>query len=128
MKKIKEKKDRILKMGRSPLADDLLKQWEDEAPEAIAIEGQLNDRKTSLSGKLEIGVDGHPVSILIIDEISGAEMEFSHVHNAVIMVEEKRKGSNGWISMVVGNLNKIKPVLEMLAEATLDELKKIVKK
>lgn len=128
MKRIKEKMDRILSLDRSPLADDLLRKWEDEAPEAMRIEGRLNDRKTVLSGKLEVGARGHPVSILIIDEVSGAEMEFNHVHSAVIMIEEKRRGSNGWLSLIVGNLAKIKPVLEMLASATLDELEKITKK
>ncbi len=123
-----KKKDKILALDKSPLADDLLRKWEEEAPEPLELEGRLDERKTMLSGSVGVGAHGHPVTIVIVDEISGAEMEFNHVHNAVLMIEEKRKGSTGWMSLVVGNVSKIKPVLEMIVGATLDELKKLVGK
>lgn len=129
MQKKKNKlKDKFLSLDRSPLADDLFKRWEEESPESIKVEAHLNDRKTSMAGRLELGAHGHPVTILIMDEVSGAEMEFNHVRSALIVVEEKRKGSAGWLSMMVGNVEKIKPVLEMIAQATLDELKRLVRR
>lgn len=122
---MKSKKDKILSLDKSPLADDLMRQWESEAPEGVQVEGQLNDRKTVLSGRVEVGANGHPVTLVVIDEMTGAEMEFNHIHNALLMVEEKRKGSFGWLSVVVGSVSKIKPMLEMVASATIDELKKL---
>lgn len=119
------KRDKILSLDKSPLADELYQKWEDEAPEPMEIEGQLNQKKTVLSGRLELGARGHPVTILIADEVTGAEMEFNHVANAMLMIEEKRKGSTGWVSLIVGRVNKLKPVLEMIAQATLDELRKL---
>lgn len=125
---MKNKKDKILTLNNSPLADDLMRQWEAEAPDSIRVEGQLNDRKTVLSGRVEVGAHGHPVTVVVIDEVTGAEMEFNHVHDALLMIEEKRKGSFGWLSVVVGSVTKIKPMLEMVAQATLDELKKLAGK
>ena len=123
---MKSKKDRILSLEKSPLAEELLKKWDEEAPDEVKIEGRLDGSKTRLSGKMEIGAAGHPVSILVMDEVTGAELEFNHVHNALLMVEEKRRGSSGWVSLVAGSVGMIKPVLEMIATATLDELKRLV--
>ena len=122
---MKNKKDKILSLDKSPLADELIRQWEEEAPESIEVEGQLNDRKTMLSGRVEVGARGHPVTVVIIDEVTGSELEFNHIHNALLMLEEKRRASFGWLSMVVGSVTKIKPMLEMVAQATIDELKKL---
>lgn len=119
------KKDKILPLDKSPLADDLYQKWEDEAPEPMQMEARLNQRRTVLSGRLEVGAKGHPVTIMIVDEVTGAEMEFNHVHNALVMVEERRKSSTGWLSLIVGSASKLKPVLAMIASATVEELKKL---
>jgi|SRR5688572_13851857 len=130
MKK-KEKKDRILMApGRSALVTDIYPEWEEDE-QMVETELQLskgvgNDEALVISG--ELGLGGNPVTIVVIDEVTGMEMEINHVKNALFVIEDKRKNSSGWLSLVVGDIEKVGEVLRFVAKATVKELKRMVKK
>ncbi len=118
--KKKPKEDRVINNSISTISDKIL---EDDQ------EYFLEDDEEGLvmSGKLGVGADGHPVTIMITDEITGAEVEMNHVHNALLVIEDRRKSSSGWLSLVVGDIKKVGDILHVVAQATIEELKKILK-
>lgn len=116
-KKEKRKKtDRILSVNESPLKGQLL--------------GELQRRKSSeetvMSGELNVGKSGNPVTIVIRDEKEGSEVEFSNVSQAWLMIEEKRKSSSGWLSLIVGEVDRVVEVLKFVARATVKELREMI--
>jgi hypothetical protein len=117
MKK-KKKIDRVLFSGESPLDED----WgfDEEVMD-------YSDDELVISGEMEVG-KGRPVTIKLIDEVTGMEMEMNHVKNALLVVEDQRKSSSGWLATVIGDVNKLSEVLRFIARATVDELKKIAKR
>lgn len=80
-------------------------------------------REVVMSGKLNIGRGGSPVTVTVKDEVSGETMEISNVGNALLMIEEKRRSSGGWMSLIFGDVKKIGEVLEFLSKMTLSGLK-----
>ena len=85
-----------------------------------------HDEALVLTGELEVGKAGNPVTISILDETTGESMEINHVSNALLVVEDRRRSTNGWLSLLIGDLDKIGSVFRLLAKATLDELRRIV--
>jgi hypothetical protein len=83
------------------------------------------DREIIMSGRLNIGREGNPVTITIEDEVTGEIMEVNNVSSALLVVEETRKSSSGWVSFIFGDPKKISNVLEFLSKITLEGLKKM---
>jgi len=126
MKKVKEKrKDRILLLGESPLGEGWSASSGDDWIEEV---GEFDDRETMMvSGEMEVGSNNHPVTIKITDEVTGMEMEMAHVKNALLVIEDERRSTSGWLSMVIGDINKLGGVLRFIAKATVEELRRIAK-
>lgn len=92
--------------------DDLL-----SIPSGLAISGQLN-----------IGKNGNPVTIYVEDEETGETLEINHVGTALLVIEDSRRSSNGWLSVAIGSLPKLSNVLEFLSKVTLSGLEKLTKR
>ncbi len=86
-------------------------------PSGLAVTGQLN-----------IGKNGNPVTIYIEDEETGETLEVNHVKTALLVIEDSRKSSNGWLSIAIGSLSKLSGVLEFLSKVTLSGLERLTKK
>lgn len=110
------------------MLNELYPEWEDE--EELETELELSsvneDEAMVISG--ELGIGGNPVTITVIDEVTGMEMEINHVKNALFVIEDQRKSSSGWLSLVIGDVEKVGEVLRFVAKATVKELKRMVKK
>ncbi len=123
-------KDRILKTKYSPLADEIYPEWEG-LPRDL---GEVSDMPIGVSEEEmlvvsgELGKGGHPVTIIVTDEVTGQEMEISHVRNALIMLEDERPHSSGWLSLLIGDVKRIGEILSFVAKATVKELKRMVKR
>lgn len=85
-------------------------------------------REVVMSGRLNIGKSGNPVTITVEDEVTGEVMEISNVSSALLMIEEARRSSSGWMSLIFGDLKKIEEVLEFLSKISLAGLKKMQNK
>mgnify|MGYP001574956850 CR=1 FL=1 len=116
MKRMKVVEDKVLTEFDSPILDDS----EGE------IFGGMTDGSLAVTGKLSIGKNGNPVTIYVEDEESGETLEINHVRSALLVVEDSRSSSNGWLSIAIGSLEKISGVLEFLAKTTLEGLKKMM--
>jgi len=92
----------------------------------VDLKGEKGREDMMMSGELEIGKGGNPVTIVVKDEEEGSEIEFSNVNQAWLMIEEKRKSSAGWLSLIIGDVNKIVSVLRFVAKATVKELRQMV--
>lgn len=114
--KNKRRTDRVLSGQDSPLSGELFVDLDDK-------EGKQD---VMMSGELDIGKSGNPVTIIIKDEKDGSEIEFNNVNQAWLMLEEKRKSSAGWLSLIIGDVGKIVDVLRFVAKATVEELKQLV--
>ena len=121
--KKKNKQDRILVLGESPLNEGWW-QEDNDGDDWIEEVGSENDSMV-VSGEMGVGNNNHPVTIKITDEVSGMEMEMAHVKSALLIIEDERKSTAGWLSMVVGDINKLAGVLRFIARATVDELKRL---
>ena len=86
------------------------------------------DEALVLSGEMEVGKGGNPVTISILDELTGETLEINHVSNALLVLEDKRRSSSGWLSLLIGDLDKVGSVFRLLAKATLDELRRITRR
>jgi hypothetical protein len=117
MSKIGE--DKVLQPGDSPLDND--KYW-DESVEEDRIS---DDEAIVVSGELEVGRNGHPVTIKVIDEVTGAQMEVNHVVNGLFMIEDQRGETNGWLSVAMGSIERLSEVIGLISRATLEELKRL---
>ena len=115
--KSKHKNDRIVSQIGSPLKNEMFSADEREWAEQVAV-----------SGDLDIGRRGNPVTVIIEDEVSGQTLEINHVDSAFLVVEDKRSGSSGWLAMVLGDLKKVGKVLDFLAGVSLENLKKMMSK
>lgn len=100
-----------------------VKQKTDKVLSGSSFQGELvASEETLMSGELQLGKDGGPVTIVVRDE-EGSELEFSNVSQAWLMIEEKRKSSTGWISLVVGDVEKVIEVIKTVCKAGIEELK-----
>jgi len=97
---------------------------------------ELNDSKAEsswsqemvITGNMNLGKSGNPVSIYIEDEITGEQLEVSGVKNAFLIVEDTRKSTSGWLALAIGSMEKMGEVLGFLSHTTLRALKKLVNK
>lgn len=115
-KKDEKRTDRVLSGKNSPLAGELF----------VDLDKKEGGEDVMMSGELDIGKSGNPVTIIIRDEKEGSEIEFNNVNQAWLMLEEKRKSSTGWLSLIIGDVGKIVDVLRFVAKATVEELKQLV--
>lgn len=116
MKKTKVKNDKILRLAQP-----------DEELGDFAVEGGWSSEML-VSGNMNLGSSGNPVTILVEDEVTGEQLEISGVKNAFVIVEDTRKSSSGWLAMAVGSMEKMGEVLGFLSKTTLETLKKLVNK
>ena len=79
----------------------------------------------SITGEMELGKDGHPVTVTITDEVTGAMMEINHIKSGMILVEDSRTQTSGWLTMVIGDIDKIGNILRFIAKATIGELNRL---
>lgn len=113
MKKPKVQTDKVLL--DSPILDEI-----DEGTHFSSAAAGL-----AISGEMSVGKNGHPVTILIEDEETGETLEVNHVKSALLVIEDSRRSTNGWLSVVIGNLEKINSVLSFLSKLTLEGLTKL---
>ena len=90
--------------------------------------GEVEPKDIVITGNLGIGEKGNPVTIFVEDEVTGEGLEINHVDSAFVVVEDKRRGSSGWLAVAVGEIKKLNQVLGFLAGTTLDGLKKMMGK
>ena len=113
--KIKVKQDRLLRVVQPEggIRDYLGNNW----PQEMVI-----------SGNLELGKTGNPVTVYLEDEITGESLEISGVKNAFVILEDTRRSTSGWLAMAVGSIEKMGDVLGFLSQTTLDTIKKLTKR
>lgn len=123
-------KDRILKTKYSPLRDEMYPEWDGLPSELGEADTQIgfSTEEETLVVSGELGKGGHPVTITVLDEVTGQEMEISHIKNALIMLEDERPHSSGWLSLMIGDVKRIGEILSFVAKATVKELKRMVKR
>ncbi len=113
--KVKAKHDRLLRVSQpqNDLDDYVGSNW----PQEMLI-----------SGNLELGKTGNPVTIFLEDEITGEQLEISGVKNAFLILEDTRRTSSGWLALAIGSIEKMGDVLGFLSQTTLDTIRKLAKK
>lgn len=108
-----EKQDRLLRISDSS-----------EEADDFAREGTW-PKEMMVSGDLNIGKKGNPVTIVIEDEITGETLEINNVNSAFLIIEDLRTSSNGWLALAVGGVDRLSDVLRFLSHTTLTTLKKL---
>jgi hypothetical protein len=113
--KIRVKQDRLLRVSqtKNDLDDYVGNNW----PQEMLI-----------SGNLELGKSGNPVTVYLEDEVTGEQLEVSGVKNAFLILEDTRRTSSGWLALAVGSIEKMGDVLGFLSQTTLDTIRKLTKK
>lgn len=114
MKKTKMQADKML--FDSPILDEVEELLSGQTA-GLAVSGQIN-----------IGKNGHQVTVLVEDEETGETLEVNHVHSALLVIEDSRKSSNGWLSVAIGSITRLNPVLSFLSKITLEGLEKLAKR
>jgi hypothetical protein len=118
---------KIKPMAKRPTKRDVVLSMNTRAfEEKVGAMESEEDKAMVVSGDLEVGKNGNPVTISVIDEVSGEIMEINHVQNALIVVEDKRSRSSGWLTLFLGDLDKVGQVVKLLAQASMEELRKII--
>lgn len=112
MKKTKVQTDTML--FDSPILDEM----EDFLPSQSSL---------AISGQINIGKNGNPVTIFIEDEETGEVLEVNHVKTALLVIEDSRRSTSGWLSVAIGPLTRLSSVLEFLAKVTLEGLEKMTR-
>lgn len=113
--RIKVKQDRLLRVTQpeEELKDYFGNNW----PQEMII-----------SGNLELGKSGNPVTIYFEDEVTGEQLEISGVKNAFVILEDTRKTTSGWLALAIGSIEKMGDVLAFLSQTTLEAIKKLTKR
>lgn len=81
-----------------------------------------------ISGNMNLGKNGNPVTIFVEDEVTGEQLELSGIRNAFLIIEDTRKSTSGWLALAIGSMEKMGEVLGFLSQTTLEALKKLVNK
>ena len=115
-KKIKVKNDKILRLAQP---DEELSDTASNSPWS---------QEMVITGNMNLGKSGNPVTIYVEDEVTGEQLEVSGVRNAFLIVEDTRKSTFGWLALAVGSMEKMGEVLGFLSQTTLEALKKLVNK
>lgn len=113
-KKIKVKNDKVLRLAEP-----------DEELENKPVNSSWM-QEMMITGNMNIGSKGNPVTIYVEDEVTGEQLEVSGVKNAFLIVEDTRKSTSGWLALAVGSMEKMGEVLGFLSQTTLQALKKLV--
>ena len=87
----------------------------------------VSQSSLAVSGQINIGKSGNPVTIFIEDEDTGEILEVNHVKTALLVIEDSRKSTSGWLSVALGSLPKLSEVLQFIAKITLEGLEKMTK-
>jgi hypothetical protein len=125
----KQKKDRIIVVpSKSPLVSEIYPDWADEEELETELEISSGSEEEAMVISGELGLGNNPMTITLTDEVTGMEMELTHVKNALLVIEDQRKSSSGWLSLVIGDIEKVGDVLKFVAKATVKELKRMVKR
>lgn len=111
----KTKQDRLLRV--SPSEEELDFMGNENWPQDMVI-----------SGNMDLGKSGNPVTIYLEDEVTGEQLEISGVKNAFLIVEDMRRTTSGWLALAVGSVEKVGDVLGFLSKTTLEALKKLAKR
>jgi len=113
--RIKVKQDKLLRVTRpeEELKDYLGNNW----PQEMVI-----------SGNLELGKTGNPVTIYFEDEVTGEQLEISGVKNAFVILEDTRRTTSGWLALAIGSIEKMGDVLGFLSQTTLETIRKLTKR
>lgn len=113
-KKPKKLSDRLLSVTRT--------EYEAEGDYA---ESKVLPREMVVSGDLNLGKSGNPVTVLVEDEVTGEALEINGVRSAFLIIEDDRKNQNkGWLAMAIGSIDKMESVLGFLSKTTLEMLRK----
>lgn len=115
-KKVKAKNDKILRLAQP---DEELNDTASSSPWS---------QEMVITGNMNLGNSGNPVTIYVEDEVTGEQLEVSGVRNAFLIVEDTRKSTSGWLALAVGSMEKMGEVLGFLSQTTLQALKKLVNK
>ncbi|HOX96523.1 MAG TPA: hypothetical protein PLI45_04045 [Candidatus Woesebacteria bacterium] len=115
-KKLKEKNkcDKILRLAQP-----------DEELEDKTVAGAWSS-EMAITGNMNLGKNGNPVTILVEDEVTGEQLELSGVKNAFLIIEDTRRTTSGWLAAAIGSVEKMGEVLGFLSQTTLETLKKLV--
>jgi len=118
-----KKEDKLVENFQSPLSEvgEMIGEVEDFFDEE-------ETRGVSIEGDLDIGKKGHPVTLMIEDEVSGEVLEMNHIESAFLVIEDKRKSDSGWLAVAIGEVKSLSKVLSFLAKSTLESLKKMVER
>ena len=92
------------------------------------VENNSWPQEMMITGSLDLGKSGNPVTIFLEDEVTGEQLEIVGVRNAFLVIEDTRKATSGWLAMAVGSIDKMGEVLSFLSQTTLEALKKLAKK
>lgn len=109
-------RDRILTNYDSPILND----------EGEILREAVVDEGLAVTGRLSLGKNGHSVTIVVEDEETGEVLEVNHVQTALLVIEDKRSQSSGWLSIAIGNMSRLSEVLGFLSKTTLEGLKKMM--
>jgi hypothetical protein len=114
--KVKIKQDRLLRVSQSKntSVDDYV--------------GNNWPQEMLITGNLELGKSGNPVTIYLEDEVTGEQLEVSGVKNAFLILEDTRRTSSGWLALAIGSIEKMADVLGFLSQSTLETIRKLTKK
>jgi len=124
MKRVK-KDDVILQVGR--IMDEVRLDPGVEVREVGLKKGRKGE-ELIMSGKMDVGRSGRPVTILVEDEETGEALEINHVRNAMLLIEDNRKSTSSWLSLLIGDIEKVGGVIKFVAKASLEELQKLLSK
>jgi hypothetical protein len=116
LKKNKVKNDKILRLAQP-----------DEELSDTASNSSWSQEMV-ITGNMNLGKSGNPVTIYVEDEVTGEQLEVSGVRNAFLIVEDTRKSTSGWLALAVGSMEKMGEVLGFLSQTTMEALKKLVNK
>lgn len=113
LNKNKVKQDRLLKVSQ---IDEELSDF---------VESENWPQEMVVTGNLNLGRNGNPVTIFVEDEITGEQLEIVGVRNAFLIMEDSRKVTSGWLAMAIGSMEKMGEVLGFLSQTTMEALKKL---
>ncbi len=109
---------------RKRLTDKVLRVSSESIEKVDFANNKAWPQEMMVSGDMNLGKNGNPVTLLIEDEVTGEQLEISGVKNAFLIVEDSRKKVSGWLALAVGSMDKMNAVLSFLSQSTLEALKK----
>ncbi|EKD52951.1 MAG: hypothetical protein ACD_61C00190G0009 [uncultured bacterium] len=115
-------------MKTSAKQDRLLRVSQSKSTSVDDYVGNNWPQEMLITGNLELGKSGNPVTVYLEDEVTGEQLEVSGVKNAFLILEDTRRTSSGWLALAVGSIEKMGDVLGFLSQSTLETIRKLTKK